>query len=99
MGNVKAMSLPHLQPNLSFIEVASTECLECGVSAPTPMCMTCGHRLLRNHKRSRACPFEVERTPAHTRTAKFRAIVHVVLRLQRLCEVAGEQRTSPMNKS
>lgn len=44
MGNVKADDCTHLaDTNSSALEVTSTACLECGVNAPTRVCMTCGH--------------------------------------------------------
>src|SRR6266567_4288808 len=48
---------------------------------------TCVHdlwprRVLRDHKRSRPCTFEVERPPAHTPASDIAEFVHVVLRLQ-----------------
>ncbi|MEK6405877.1 MAG: UBP-type zinc finger domain-containing protein [Acidobacteriota bacterium] len=44
MGNVTANECPHLaDTNIKALEVTSTACVECGVSAPTRVCMTCGH--------------------------------------------------------
>src|SRR5436190_8117121 len=48
---------------------------------------TCVHdlrtrRVLRDHKRSRPCTFEVERPPAHQAASDIGEFVHVVLRLQ-----------------
>src|SRR2546430_10502208 len=49
------------------------------------------HRMLRDNEWSRTRAFEVERPSAHTRASKLGALVHVVLRVQRLFELAIER--------
>jgi len=44
MNKIKAGDCPHLEDTASeALAVTSTACEECGVSAPTRVCLTCGH--------------------------------------------------------
>jgi monovalent cation/hydrogen antiporter len=44
MGNQNTVNCQHLADiNLSALNRGITQCEECGVSAPTRVCMTCGH--------------------------------------------------------
>jgi len=44
MANVTANECPHLaDTDGAVLEGTSTTCAECGVGAPTRICMTCGH--------------------------------------------------------
>lgn len=44
MASIKANECPHLgSTNIAALEITGTTCAECGVSAPTRVCMTCGH--------------------------------------------------------
>lgn len=44
MANLQASDCPHQsQVNNEVLNPASTVCAECGLSAPTRVCMTCGH--------------------------------------------------------
>jgi len=44
MASINANECPHMSDtNSAALEIASTNCAECGVSAPTRVCMTCGH--------------------------------------------------------
>ena len=44
MGKIQASECPHLNDtNSAALETNNTICAECGVSAPTRVCMTCGH--------------------------------------------------------
>ncbi len=44
MSNIKASECPHMADTRSeATENTGTICAECGMSAPTRVCMTCGH--------------------------------------------------------
>lgn len=44
MANIKASECPHIsKTNSAAIEIKDAACSECGVSAPTRVCLTCGH--------------------------------------------------------
>jgi monovalent cation/hydrogen antiporter len=44
MSAIKENDCPHLAgTNSEALDVATTSCEECGASAPTRACMTCGH--------------------------------------------------------
>jgi len=44
MANIKTRECPHLSDtNSAALEITETTCAECGVKAPTRVCMTCGH--------------------------------------------------------
>lgn len=44
MGKIQASECAHMiDTDPAALDVATTECVECGVSAPTRVCMTCGH--------------------------------------------------------
>ena len=44
MSNIKTNECPHLgDTNHEALELTSTTCAECGVNAPTRVCLTCGH--------------------------------------------------------
>lgn len=44
MAKIKTSECPHVKDtDSSALEVSSTVCAECGVSAPTRVCMICGH--------------------------------------------------------
>lgn len=87
MENVTENECPHLADTDSkSLEVTSTSCLECGVSAPTRVCMTCGTLGAARPPAVTRSRFEVERPSAHTRASSLRAAVHMVLRVQRLFE-------------
>ena len=42
MGKINASECPHMS-NTKSLETTGTTCEECGVNAPTRVCMTCGH--------------------------------------------------------
>ena len=59
MATKQASECPHLAATSSeALNVASTACQECGASAPTRVCMTCGHigccESSRGHARAHA---------------------------------------------
>ena len=59
MAVIKATECPHLQAaSEAALNVAKTDCAECGASAPTRVCMTCGHvgccESSRGHARAHA---------------------------------------------
>lgn len=43
MKRINAEECTHLKQTDSALEVATTTCADCGVSAPTRVCLTCGH--------------------------------------------------------
>lgn len=44
MANIRANECPHLgDTNIATLEISGSFCTQCGVSAPTRVCMTCGH--------------------------------------------------------
>jgi uncharacterized UBP type Zn finger protein len=44
MATIKASECPHLsESEVAALEISSTICAECGVSAPTRVCLNCGH--------------------------------------------------------
>jgi uncharacterized UBP type Zn finger protein len=43
MAKINASECPHFKDTNSALEVGSTVCGECGVNAPTRVCLTCGH--------------------------------------------------------
>jgi uncharacterized UBP type Zn finger protein len=44
MATINASECTHIaEVNSQALDVAGTKCAECGVSAPTRVCMTCGH--------------------------------------------------------
>lgn len=43
MKKINADECPHMQQTDSALEVPATICAECGVTAPTRVCLMCGH--------------------------------------------------------
>jgi CPA1 family monovalent cation:H+ antiporter len=44
MGKISTSECPHFERTVSSaLDVPDTKCEECGVSAPTRVCMICGH--------------------------------------------------------
>ena len=59
MGNQNAATCHHLKDiNLSVLERQTSQCEECGLGAPTRVCLTCGHvgccESTRGHARAHA---------------------------------------------